>query len=159
MAQVGMDYSGSSGPASLHKQGHLRTHGTGLPSITIMSKGWPETAFGKANDSTLAKADQPMSSCCYYWQISGTNLITGHKRGACSSLLLEAYSLVVAWGRKGIDQTLNVVKGTNRDREKAVRNRYKVFISAISCFLRQIYRLGQWPALFFLLYFFIAAKR
>lgn len=30
MGQVGSDHSGSSGPVSLIKQGHLRAHGTGL---------------------------------------------------------------------------------------------------------------------------------
>lgn len=45
-----MDYNGLCGPTSLPKQSYPRAHGT----------GWPEMAFGKANDSTLAKADQPV---------------------------------------------------------------------------------------------------
>lgn len=52
-----MDYT-SPAPTSLPKQGHPKAHGIGLQSIAVMSKGWPEMSFGKANDSTLAKADQ-----------------------------------------------------------------------------------------------------
>lgn len=100
---------------------------------------------------------QSWSACVgNYEQLSGTNPITGHKRHAYLPLVLGACSLVVWWGRKGIDQTLNVVKGTDRDREKAVGNRCKVILSAVSRFLRQTDRLGKRPDFSF---FFIPSQK
>lgn len=76
MGQDGTDYSGLCGPISLPKQGYPRAPGRGLPSITFMSKGWPEMAFGKANDSTLAKADQPVLGIMNNFQEQIRSLVT-----------------------------------------------------------------------------------
>lgn len=138
-----------------------------LTQARLSQSTWQRIAINYIHEQRMARngfwegkwfhACQSWSACVgNYEQLSGTNPITGHKRHACLPLVLGACSLVVWWGRKGIDQILNVVKGTNRDREKAVGNRCKVILSAVSRFLRQTDRLGKWPDFSF---FFIPSQK
>lgn len=134
MGQDGMDYS-SSGPTSLADQTRSsQSLWYDCHQLLSWAKDGQKWLLGRQMIPHLPK----LISLCWELLTTFRNKSDHWSQETClfTSGSRSLLSLVVWWGRKGIDQTFNVVKETDRDREKAVRKTYKGILSVVSRLLR-----------------------